>query len=309
MSRIFIGLPTYNGERHLREALDSIRRQTFTDWKLLISDNCSSDATEAICREYTELDDRIDYHRQERNLGAWGNFKFLLDRGDCPYFAWFPDDYLMEERFLEVCVDLLDRDDGIGTAMTNIAYIDDAGRKVLLNSEGYKIIQHGDRGKPLIYSYLLSKEMAVLIYSVFRTEIIRRAVEPYRKQDHFSLALDCYIVLRALVQQGLGIERGFRQLIRYDERWYMRSGTFDYISFGAGFGIYFFHQTLRALPWRLRPGGMMILSTRFLISSIYKLNYVFFLFGLKGLLAKCVNVFLKFRRKTIAHDTDHRIRN
>jgi glycosyltransferase involved in cell wall biosynthesis len=309
MSKVFIGLPTYNGEKHLREALDSIRSQSYSGWKLLISDNCSTDSTAAICAEYVALDERIQYHRQSRNIGAWGNFKHLLDSADCPYFAWFPDDYLMDERFLEVCVGMLDGDDGLGTAMTNIAYIDDAGKDVLLNSEAFKIVQHGDRGKRLVYSYLLSKEMAVLFYSVFRLDVIRRAVEPYRNLPNFTLALDCYIVLRALAQAGLGIERGYRQAIRYDERWYMRSSTFDYVSFGSGFGFYFFSQTLRALPWRLRPGGLMILTMRFMLSSIYKVNYVFFLYGLKGVFAKTANVFVKFRTKSAAEVIDERIKD
>jgi glycosyltransferase involved in cell wall biosynthesis len=308
MSRIFIGLPTYNGAEHLREALDSVRRQTHTGWKLFISDNCSTDATPSICREYVAADPRITYHRQETNIGAWNNFKFVLERADCPYFAWFPDDYRMEERFLEVCAAALDRDAGIGTAATNIAYVDAAGHPVLLNSEGYKITLHGDRGKRLLCSYLLSKEMAVLIYAVFRTEVIREAVRPYRSLDRFTTGLDSYVVLRALVQQGLAVERGFRQIIRYEDRWYERSATFDYVGFGAGFGFYFFRQSLRALPWKWRPEGFVILAVRFAISSVYKLTYVYFLFGFTGLFKKIANVYRKFRRKTTAELVDGRIR-
>ncbi|EGJ33310.1 MULTISPECIES: glycosyltransferase [Moorena] len=48
--RLSIGLPVYNGEEFLREALDSILAQTFEDFELIISDNCSTDATEEICR-------------------------------------------------------------------------------------------------------------------------------------------------------------------------------------------------------------------------------------------------------------------
>ncbi|WP_353813055.1 MULTISPECIES: glycosyltransferase [unclassified Moorena] len=54
--RLSIGLPVYNGEEFLREALDSILAQTFEDFELIISDNCSTDATEEICREYQAKD-------------------------------------------------------------------------------------------------------------------------------------------------------------------------------------------------------------------------------------------------------------
>ena len=48
--RVTIGLPVYNGERYLADALDSLREQTFLDFEVVISDNDSTDATESICR-------------------------------------------------------------------------------------------------------------------------------------------------------------------------------------------------------------------------------------------------------------------
>jgi len=50
--RVSIGMPVYNGERFLQEALDSVLAQTFEDFEVIISDNASTDATEGICRAY-----------------------------------------------------------------------------------------------------------------------------------------------------------------------------------------------------------------------------------------------------------------
>jgi glycosyltransferase involved in cell wall biosynthesis len=63
LPRVRIGLPAYNGERHLPAALDSLLAQTYGDFELIISDNASTDRTEEICREYAARDSRIRYHR------------------------------------------------------------------------------------------------------------------------------------------------------------------------------------------------------------------------------------------------------
>jgi len=72
-------MPVYNGEKYIREALDSLLAQTFTDFELIISDNASTDGTQVICEEYAARDPRIRYVRQRENRGAVANFRFVLD--------------------------------------------------------------------------------------------------------------------------------------------------------------------------------------------------------------------------------------
>lgn len=69
---VSIGLFVYNGERFLPKSLDSLLRQTFRDFELIISDNASTDRTEEICRGYAATDDRIRYYRNQKNMGAVG---------------------------------------------------------------------------------------------------------------------------------------------------------------------------------------------------------------------------------------------
>ncbi|HVX59783.1 MAG TPA: glycosyltransferase, partial [Pirellulales bacterium] len=54
--RVSIGLPVYNGENYLALAIDSLLAQTYQDFELIISDNASTDRTEAICRDYASRD-------------------------------------------------------------------------------------------------------------------------------------------------------------------------------------------------------------------------------------------------------------
>lgn len=85
---ITIGMPVFNGEKYIREALDSLLAQTFTDFELIISDNASVDDTQAICEEYARRDHRIRYVRQTENQGALANFQFVLNQAQGEFFMW-----------------------------------------------------------------------------------------------------------------------------------------------------------------------------------------------------------------------------
>lgn len=83
-----MGLPVYNEERYIRETLDSILGQSFSDFELIISDNASTDASGEICREYAARDKRIRYFRQEKNLGQTLNLNFVFLQSRGTYFKW-----------------------------------------------------------------------------------------------------------------------------------------------------------------------------------------------------------------------------
>lgn len=106
--RVGIAVPVYNGERYLRESLDGLLGQTFTDFELVIVDNASTDGTEAICREYLARDARVRYYRNERNIGGPANFRraFALSRGE--YHKWSTADDLWAPTFVERCAEVLD---------------------------------------------------------------------------------------------------------------------------------------------------------------------------------------------------------
>jgi glycosyltransferase involved in cell wall biosynthesis len=111
--RVSIGMPVYNGENYIQQALDAILVQTYPDFEVIISDNASTDRTQEICRTYAAKDKRIRYYRQDRNCGpAWNfNLVFELSRGE--YFKWAAHDDLLAPDFLEKCVEVLDRDPNV----------------------------------------------------------------------------------------------------------------------------------------------------------------------------------------------------
>lgn len=99
---VSIGMPVYNGERYLKNALDALLSQTFLNFELVISDNASTDKTEEICTKYAASDKRIRYVRQQTNIGATANFKFVLDEAQGEYFMWAACDDIRSKDFIEV---------------------------------------------------------------------------------------------------------------------------------------------------------------------------------------------------------------
>jgi glycosyltransferase involved in cell wall biosynthesis len=87
---ISIAMTTYNGEKFLKEQLDSILSQTYNDFELIICDDCSTDSTPVFLREYEKSDKRIKCFFNECNLGFLKNFEkaikqllFLETRSVC----------------------------------------------------------------------------------------------------------------------------------------------------------------------------------------------------------------------------------
>jgi glycosyltransferase involved in cell wall biosynthesis len=125
---VTIGLPVYNGENFLGEAIASILGQSYGDFRLVISDNCSTDGTQDICRDFTRRDDRIEYHRQERNIGVARNLNFVFQPKGSEYFKWAAHDDVLLPNFLEETVRLLDEHPDAVIAHGRSQDIDDAGR-------------------------------------------------------------------------------------------------------------------------------------------------------------------------------------
>ena len=106
--KVSIGLPVYNGEKYLALALDSVLKQDFADFELIISDNASRDGTAEICKAYAARDPRIRYYRKEVNIGAAPNYEnvFHLARGEI--FKWHAHDDLLLPGFLSRCFEVID---------------------------------------------------------------------------------------------------------------------------------------------------------------------------------------------------------
>ena len=126
--KVSVGLPVFNGERFVAEAIESILAQTFEDLELVISDNASTDGTEEICRAYAEKDERVRYVRNRENLGAAYNYNQTFHLSSGTYFKWAAHDDAIRPQFLDRCVEILDRDSSAVIAYPRWKAIDETSR-------------------------------------------------------------------------------------------------------------------------------------------------------------------------------------
>jgi glycosyltransferase involved in cell wall biosynthesis len=173
---VCIGLPVYNGERYLRESLDALLAQTFTDFELVISDNASTDTTAEICREYAERDPRIRYIRQSHNIGAAPNHNFVASQARGRYFKWASHDDLYHPELIEQCVQALEEHPEVVLAHCWDAYVDESGETTSLAP--YLLDTANPSARARLRSLLFTPG-GNDFYGVIRTEVLRR-VRPHQ---------------------------------------------------------------------------------------------------------------------------------
>ncbi|POR47347.1 FkbM family methyltransferase [Bosea psychrotolerans] len=117
--RVTVGVPTHNGQRTIARALESLAAQTFRDFRVVISENASTDHTASYIQNSASKFQDIQVIRQKNILTAGENFKAVLAQCSTEYFVWLADDDWWEPRFLEACVALLDSDAAGVTAFTD----------------------------------------------------------------------------------------------------------------------------------------------------------------------------------------------
>jgi hypothetical protein len=130
MTKVSIGLPVYNGDRYLEGALSTLVDQTHTDLEIVISDNASTDRTQAICEEFARRDPRIRYIRQTYNKGAAFNHNTVAYASTGEYFRWYSYDDRMGPRLIEECAKVLDENPDVVLAWPRPSVIDADGNVI-----------------------------------------------------------------------------------------------------------------------------------------------------------------------------------
>ena len=111
--KISIGIPVYNGEKFIRKCIESVLQQTNRNFELIISDNASTDSTPEICKEFLNKDDRINFVRQNKNMGVLWNYHFLVEKAVGEYFVWVAVDTFLLPEFLEKNIAVLESQDKV----------------------------------------------------------------------------------------------------------------------------------------------------------------------------------------------------
>jgi glycosyltransferase involved in cell wall biosynthesis len=172
--KVTVGFPVYNGERYIREALESLRAQDYPNMAIIISDNASTDATISICREYAARDSRIALCENKSNLGAAVNFIKVLDMADGPYFMWAAHDDRWEPQFISKCVEQLENHPDAVMSFSKVAFIDPAGNKVI--DDNYNEVATYGMDIHARVKTMVSRMNWYAIYGVFRREVLKKKI-------------------------------------------------------------------------------------------------------------------------------------
>ena len=98
---ITVAIPVYNGERYLTETIESLLAQTFRDFQVIFVDDCSSDGSHGLIREYTECDSRFLLLQTPKNHGSASKpLNFALPYVAGEYFAYSSQDDLYSTDWL-----------------------------------------------------------------------------------------------------------------------------------------------------------------------------------------------------------------
>lgn len=137
---VLILLASYNGEKYLEEQLDSILKQQYTNWKLLIRDDCSNDNTKRIITKYKLLDGRINELKGEHRLGVVGNFCELLKYSPSNKYIMFcdQDDIWDSDKVLLSLEHIKAMEEKYGDNIPLLAYcsrtiVDETGKYIIEN--------------------------------------------------------------------------------------------------------------------------------------------------------------------------------
>jgi glycosyltransferase involved in cell wall biosynthesis len=168
---VSIGVPVYNGENYLRQALESLLSQSHANIEVIISDNASTDETGRICEEFTKNDSRISCFHQSTNKSAIWNFNFVLRQARGEYFMWAAHDDLWDKDWVSTL--LRNYTDKTAISFGHVVNVDESGKIIkTYHCSEFK----GRRLIRLIRFYLAEDTHGKpnLIYGLYKTAMLKQ---------------------------------------------------------------------------------------------------------------------------------------
>src|ERR1043165_5260573 len=133
-------IPVYNGEKFIRQTLESVAKQTLRPDRVIVLDNCSTDGTERIVKEFQPI--KCEWIRNPTNIGLFGNCNRGLEFApETKYLSFLCADDLIEPTFFEVTTSALEACDGFGLAYSLDERIDENDRRLSISGTASGEIQ------------------------------------------------------------------------------------------------------------------------------------------------------------------------
>lgn len=185
MAVISIVMPVYNGEKFLKECIDSVLAQTFTDWELIIVDDGSKDTSYFICKSYADQDNRIKLIRQE-NAGVSAARNKAMKNVTGRYVTFIDCDDLYTENRLEVMFELMEAHPECDCAFSEFYEIKD-DKEIAVQNE--KIVLEKLEKAEYVDDVLLFQKLNCVWRYILKTDIAKAIVFSSLKfsEDYFYL--------------------------------------------------------------------------------------------------------------------------
>ena len=127
---VTIIMPAYNCERFLRDAVESVKEQTYTDWKLLIIDDCSKDRTKALAEKLANSDDRIIVLHNKENSGVSKTRNRGIQESESEWIAFLDSDDMWEPEKLEKQFNLIAQKPEAKLLFTGSGFMKESGERL-----------------------------------------------------------------------------------------------------------------------------------------------------------------------------------
>lgn len=168
---ITVIIPTYNRPIQLKRAIDSVLSQNYTNFEILILDNCSSIETEILVNKYLIFENRIKYLRHDINIGGVKNFIFGQKLVKTEFFCFLSDDDYYLPIFFETAINAFKKYPNIGYFAGEVIFEDSAynikGQSNKFLSEGYYNSKEG------LYAIVKNTHPPCWTGILFKTSIIK----------------------------------------------------------------------------------------------------------------------------------------
>lgn len=206
---VSIIMPSWNTERFIAETIQSVLAQTYTNWELLIVDDCSTDNTDSVVESFH--DDRIKYFHNKKNSGAALTRNKALREAKGEWIAFLDSDDLWKPEKLEHQIDFMERN-GYSLSYTEYEKIDENSESLNIHVSGPdKVNKH----KMYDYDYI---GQLTMMYNAKKFGLVQ--IKDIKKNNDYAIRLQLYKkqgTVAYLLHENLAMYRVRKVSISHDK--------------------------------------------------------------------------------------------
>lgn len=186
-STICVGIPCFNEEEHIEETIQSLLNQNYENVRFIISDNASTDRTVEIIQDLVKNDNRFFINKNQKNRGAFENFKYVFEIFDSDYFMWLGAHDYLSDNYIEKMKLVLDDSDEISMAIGQPFAVHNSKIIGIVNSAIYEFNQENRLER--YFNSVKQLSNCTIFHSMFRkNDVDGRKLRQTISADHVTIS-------------------------------------------------------------------------------------------------------------------------